>query len=408
VPAPQSTAKSVGALIALSLSTFAYVTTETLPIGLLLMISADLRSTPAAVGLLVTSYGLVVVVGSLPLTHLTRRVPRRLLLTVLLAVFVVATLASAVAPDYATLLAARVVTALSQALFWSIVVPTAAGLFSPAVRGRVVGIVFAGGSLAALLGVPAGTWLGQQAGWRVSFFVLSGIVLLAMLGTARLLPGGAPPQGAAARGETPDARRYWLLMAMTVLAITGVFAAFTYIAPFLTDVAGFTAAAIGPVLLLRGIAGIVGVVAGGSLVDRNPWVAMIVPLGLQTAALFGLYLFGGTPAVVITLVAVSGLTFSAVTTALSSRVLQVAPGSVDLAASGASTAVNVGITVGALLGSVVLSGLGVRSTVLVGAVLSLGAVAIALGEPWLRPAGRRPDDRPATDGAEASCTSATA
>lgn len=401
MPVPKSTARSVGALIAMSLSTFAYVTTETLPIGLLLMIANDLESTVAAVGLLVTGYALVVVVASVPLTHLTRRVPRRQLLSGLLGVSAVATIASALAPDYGTLMAARLVTAVCQALFWSIVVPTAAGLFSSAVRGRVVGTVFAGSSLAVLLGVPAGTWWAEQVGWRMSFFVLSGIMLLAMLGTAWLLPGGSPPQGEAARGETPDARQYWLLMAMTVLAITGAFAAFTYIAPFLTDVAGLSAATIGPVLLLRGIAGIVGLVAGGLLVDRNPWIAMIIPLVLQATALFGLYLFGGTPAVVIALVAVTGLTFSAITTALSSRVLQVAPGSVDLAAAGASTAVNIGIALGALIGSVVLSGIGVRTTVLVGAVLSLAAVAIAVAEPWQssnRPVppddGRRKGRRP--------------
>ena len=128
--------------------------------------TADLDVSPSAVGLLVTYYGLVVVVASLPLTHVSRRVPRRLLLSGLLAVFVLATWMSAAASRHRVLLAARVVTALSQALFWSIVVPTAAGLFPPRVRGRVIAVVFAGSSLAAVLGLPVGTWLGQQAGWR--------------------------------------------------------------------------------------------------------------------------------------------------------------------------------------------------------------------------------------------------
>ena len=121
-----ASAKAIGALLALAVATFIYVTTETLPIGLLLLISADLGVSPSAAGLLVTWYGLVVVVASLPLTQLTRRVPRRLLLSGLLAVFVVATWVSAAAASYRMLLGARVVTALSQALFWSVVVPTAA------------------------------------------------------------------------------------------------------------------------------------------------------------------------------------------------------------------------------------------------------------------------------------------
>jgi DHA1 family inner membrane transport protein len=373
----------VGALVAISASTFTYVTTEIMPIGLLLPISKDLRSTPSAVGLLVTFYGLVVVVTSIPLTHLTRRVPRRFLLSGLLAIFILATLASAVAPTYPVLLAARVITALSQALFWSIVVPTAAGLFPPRLRGRVIAMVLGGGSLAAVLGVPAGTWLGQQAGWRMSFVALSGIGLLALVGVARLLPTEPPGHSQAFRGVTPDARRYWLLMAMTTLSVTGAFIVYTYVTPFLTDVGKFSLAAIGPLLLVRGIAGLVGVTAGGPLVDRSPWAAMIIPIVLQSVAMFGLYLFGDQPIAAIALLAASGLSFTALNTALSSRVLQVAPGSVDLAAAGASTAVNVGITAGAFIGSLLLPTFGVSSTTLVGGLLSLAALAIVLTEPLL-------------------------
>jgi MFS transporter, DHA1 family, inner membrane transport protein len=388
-------ARAVGALLGLAVGTFVYVTTETLPIGLLLPISADLGVSPSAAGLLVTWYGLVVVVASLPLTQLTRRVPRRPLLSGLLGVFVLATWASAAASGYWMLLGARVVTALSQALFWSVVVPTAAGLFRPRLRGRVVAVVLGGGTLAAVLGLPLGTWLGQQAGWRAAFLALSGIGLTAMLAVAAWLPAGAPGRGHAARGTDPDRRRYLTLMAMTVLAAAGAFAAFTYITPFLTEVSGFPAAATGPLLLARGVAGVVGVAAGGALVDRRPWAAMLAPVAAQTVALLGLYVLGGTPVAAVALVALSGLSFGALTTALASRVLQVAPGSADLAAAGASTAVNVGITGGALVGSLLLPGVGVRGTALLGGLLSLAALAAALVE---RVAG---DHRPATAAAPA-------
>ena len=239
MPGRPSAATAVGALLALAVAAFAYVTTETLPIGLLLLITADLDVSPSTAGLLVTYYGLVVVAASIPLTHLTRRVPRRLLLSGVLAVFVLTSWVSAAASSYPMLLSARVVTALSQALFWSVVVPTAAGLFPPRVRGRVIAVVFGGSSLAAVLGLPVGTWLGQQAGWRTAFLALSGFGLAAM-------------------------------------ATTGAFAAYTYITPFLTEVSRFPAAATGPLLLVRGVAGIVGVAAGGALVDRNPWAAMLI------------------------------------------------------------------------------------------------------------------------------------
>ena len=155
--AGHSTAKAIGALLALAVATFVYVTTETLPIGLLLLISADLGVSPSVAGLLVTWYGLVVVIASLPLTQLTQRVPRRPLLSGLLGVFVLGTWVSAAASSYWMLLGARVVTALSQALFWSVVVPTAAGLFPARLRGRVIAVVLAGASLAAVLGLPLGT-----------------------------------------------------------------------------------------------------------------------------------------------------------------------------------------------------------------------------------------------------------
>ena len=384
----RSTATAVAALLALAVAAFTYVTAETLPIGLLLLMTADLDVAPSAVGLLVTYYGLVVVVASLPLTHVTRRMPRRQLLASLLAVSVLATWVSAAASSYWVLLAARVVTALSQALFWSIVVPTAAGLFPPRVRGRVIAVVFAGSSLAAVLGLPVGTWLGQQAGWRTAFLALSAFGLAAMVTIATCLPTAMPGGGHAARGTTPDARCYLTLMAMTILATTGTFAAFTYVAPFLTEVSQFPAAATGPLLLVRGVAGIVGVAIGGALVDRSPWVAMLIPVTAQATALLGLYALGATPVAAAGLVALSGLSFAALTTALASRVLQVAPGSADLAAAGASTAVNVGITAGALIGSILLPGLGVRSTALVGGLLSLAALGVALCEPLVAANGR--------------------
>lgn len=380
----RSTARAVGALIALALSTFAYVTTETLPIGLLLPIAQELGSTASAVGLLVTSYGLVVVITSIPLTHLTRRVPRRLLISSLLGIFVAATLVSAAAPDYPTLLVSRILTALSQALFWSIVAPTTASLFSPQVRGRALSVMLSGGSLAAVLGVPAGTWLGQQAGWRVSFAALAGIGVVAMLGTAWLLPGGRADEGAAARGEEPDARRYALVITMTALAVTGSFVAFTYITPFLVDISGFSAATIGPLLLIRGLAGVVGVTVGGWMADYSQTASMIVPVALQAVALLGLYVVGDQQLLTVILVAVSGLTFTALSTALATRVLHLAPFSVDLAFAGLSTAVNVGITAGALIGALLLPEFGVRSVVLVGGLLSLAALAIVLAEPMVR------------------------
>jgi predicted MFS family arabinose efflux permease len=374
-------------LIALSVSTFLYVTTETLPIGLLPPMASGLGTTTAAIGLLVTAYGLVVVVATIPLTRLTRRLPRRRLLTILLAVFVLATAAGAIAPRYGSLLAARIVTALSQAVFWAVVTPAAAGLVRPEVRGRALSLLFAGSSIAALAGVPAGTWLGQQAGWRVAFLALSGLGLVVLATIAALMPDAVPGHGTADRGSAPDAARYWSIVVATALAVTGAFTAFTYVSPFLTGVSGFAETATGPVLLIRGLAGLAGVFVAGFLVDRNGWLTTVVLIGAQAVALAGQFVFGGTPAGAVATIAASGLTLAALSAALGTRVLEVAPGGSDMAAAGTSTAFNVGITAGALLGSVLLTGAGVRSTALVGALLSLAAFAVVLGEPLL---ARRP------------------
>src|SRR5262249_50776267 len=156
---------------------FLFVTTETLPIGLLPQIAGGLGVPASAVGLLVTAYGLMVVIATIPLTRLTHGWSRRRLLGAVLLTATVATALSALAPNYPTLLVSRVAIALSQALFWAIVPPAAAALFSPSVRGRAIALLYAGSSAAPLLGVPGGTWWGQQAGWRVPFLVLAGLSL---------------------------------------------------------------------------------------------------------------------------------------------------------------------------------------------------------------------------------------
>ncbi|HEX9999178.1 MAG TPA: MFS transporter, partial [Actinoplanes sp.] len=281
-------ASAVITLVALSLSTFAYVTTETLPIGLLPEIAKDLDSTVSAVGLLVTAYGLVVVVSSIPLTRLAQRFPRRRVLMVLLGVFVVGVAVSALAQDYPTLMIARMVVALSQALFWAVITPATAALFRPERRARAISILFAGSSIAALAGVPAGTWLGQLTNWRVAFVALSGIGLGILITIAVLMPNTPAGQSDTDRGWAPDAGRYWALVAYTALAVTGAFASFTYISPFLTDVSGFSESAVGPVLFVRGLTGLIGVIIVSYLVSRNGWLTMSGLIVVQTLALAGL------------------------------------------------------------------------------------------------------------------------
>ncbi len=390
--------RAAGALVGLAGGTFLYTTAEALPVGLLLPMAADLGVSPSQVGMLVTAYGAVVMVASVPLTALVRRVPRRVLLSGLLAGFVVSTAVTAFVSTFALMLAARLAIAATHALFWAVVVPAAAELFPPALRGRVIAVVFSGGTVALVLGVPAGTWLGERAGWRVSFLAVAGLGAIVFVLVASLLPSTRPDQGHAARGAMPDARRFWLLVAVAVLATAGAIAAYTYVALFVTEVSGFADSSVGAILLARGVASVLGILALGAVVDRDPWRALAATVALQSAALFGLYVLGHHPVAAVGLLAVAGLAFAAFTASLGGLVLQVAPGRSDLAAATVSAAVNVGITGGALVGGLALPSHGVQSTVLIGALIGVVALVLALGERLIpaaigSQAGRRGDAR---------------
>ncbi|MBO4138914.1 MFS transporter [Micromonospora tulbaghiae] len=398
----------MGALIGLAGGTFLYTAAEALPIGLLLPMAVDLAVSPSQVGMLVTVYGAVVMVASVPLTALVRRIPRRRLLSALLAGFVVSNAITVFASTFTMLMAARIATAATHALFWAVVVPTAAELFRPGLQGRVVAVVFAGGNVALVLGVPAGTWLGERAGWRASFLAVAGLGALVLAVVAWLLPSTGPAQEHAGRGRTPDSRRFWLLVVVAVLSTAGAIAAYTYIALFVTEVTGLPAASIATILLARGVASVLGILAAGPIVDRSPWSALVATVALQCVALLGLYAFGHHPAVAVVLIAIAGLGFAAFTAALGGLVLQVAPGRSDIAAATLSAAVNVGITGGAFFGALMLESHGAASTMLIGALLGAVALALALGERLIPPphnkggaatpasvAAAPPDPRPA-------------
>lgn len=380
----------IGVVAALAVTAFSYVTAENLPIGLLPLIADDLHTSLSAVGMLVTAYGGTVALVSVPLTYLVRRIPRRSLLTVLLAVLVVSTVVSASASTYSLLLSARICTAMSQAVFWSVAAPTVATLFPPQVRGRIISTVFAGASLASVLGVPAGTRLGQQAGWRVAFVALSVLGLLALLAVATLLPNVRAGQGHAARGSEPDTRRYLVVIGTTMLSIAGVFTAYTYTVVFLIEVSGFSAPQVALLLLVQGVAGVAGVACFAVLADRIPKALLLGSVSLLTVSLFGLYLFGAVRPAAAGMVALFGFALSGVASATQNRIMYVAPGSTEMATAWNSTAFNVGIGGGALVGAVLLPQVGVRATALAGGLLTAAALALLLFEPLIAGGGPAP------------------
>lgn len=375
------------ALAALSVATFTFVTVEVMPIGLLTLIADDLGRTRAQVGLLLTGYAAVVVLLSVPMAVLTRRMPRRLLLGTTLGVSAAATAVSAVAQNYVMLLVSRLVVALTQALFWSIVASTATAMFLPTQRGRTVARMSIGASLAPVLGVPLGTWIGQQLGWRAAFAVMAVIGAATCAAVVALLPATLPSGAASARAATPDRRRYLLLLLVTTLGVAGAMTAQTYVTPFLLDVTHFDASSLGPLLLVSGAGGVVGTLIVGRFLDRHPWPALAVPVTLLCAAAVVLYAGGTVQVLAIASLATTGAAYAAFAAASQNRVLQVAPGSTDMASAGSSSAFNIGIAAGSFVGGLIIENNGVRTVALAAAVLIAVALGVVLVDPLLSAQG---------------------
>ncbi|EPD64059.1 MFS transporter [Streptomyces sp. HGB0020] len=369
-----------GAVVAaLMLAAFTFNTAENLPLGLLSLMAADLRVPLGAVGALVTGYGLTVAVVSLPAARLTRSVPRRYLLAALLGLLAAASWISALqGVSYGMLLTARLVTALAQASFWVLMGPVAAGLFPPERRGRVMGLLSLGGSLATVLGVPAGTWLGGHGGWQAPFAVLGALALVSLVVIGALLPTSRPEESHAAYGAEPDRRRFLVVVATTGLSVTGVFAGYTYVVALLQDVGGFGADAVSGVLFAFGAAALAGVAVTGPLLDRFPRATLTVPVVTQAAALLGLYAGASSQVASVALLMLLGASVAPVFMATQSQVLRVAPGRTESALAANGAAFNAGVAAGALLGGCLLPVVDVRGTFLVGGLLTLGALTVLL------------------------------
>ncbi|MGK5641099.1 MFS transporter [Streptomyces sp. URMC 126] len=379
----------VGVVAALMVAAFTFNTVENLPIGLLTLLSDDLDASLGAVGILVTGYGLTVAVASLPLAHLTRSVPRRHLLVALLAALAAANAVAAAVPSYGLLFCARVVTALAQALFWAVMGPVAVGLFPERVRGRVLGVLSVAGSLAMVLGVPAGTWLGRHYGRAAPFAVLAGAAVVSLVLIAALLPATRPEEGHGSRGTRPDRRRFGIVLATTALSVTGAFAGYTYVVEFLGEVSGFSDDSVSALLTVPGVAGVVGVSVAGPLLDRWPRATLAVPVGTQAAGMLGLYAFGDRQAAAVAFLALLGASLGPVFMATQARILESAPGRTEVALAANSGAFNAGVAVGALLGGALLPAAGVRGTFLAGGLLTLAALTVLLGERLLPAAAPR-------------------
>lgn len=346
------------ALGVLGASAFFYVTAETIPVGLLPQIAHGLKVGEADVGLLLTSYAVVAAVSTIPLTALTMRIPRHVLIAVTVAIFAVSQAAAALAPTFAILALARLLCALAHGVFWSVLGPAAARLAPPGRAGKATALVFVGNSLAIVLGVPLGTALGQWLGWRVAIGVLAVGGVLCVVLLLRVLPELPPlphdlntATGAQLRASVAIIRnrQVALLCAVTAILVTGHFAAYTYLALLVRRDGGVQGVALSALLLGYGAAGLLANFVVGRHVDRRPGplLTVLIAVAVVAVALLGPVL-GTVPTWICALL--WGGAFTAIPVCLAAAGLRVAPRARDAASAVYVVAFQIGIGGGALLG----------------------------------------------------------
>lgn len=372
------------ALWALTLSAFAIGTTEFVIVGLIPTIAGSLGVSLPSAGLLVSLYALGVAVGAPVLTALTSRVPRKVLLLGLMALFTLGNLVAWRAPGYEALIVARVMTGLAHGVFFSIGSTIATGLVAREKAATAIALMFSGLTVALVTGVPLGTFIGQSFGWQATFLAVSGLGVLAFLGSLLLIPRGvAQTRPASLRSQFSVLLRPRLLLvyAMTAFGYGGSFIAFTYLAPMLEQVSGFKASATGLVMLVYGVSVAVGNVWGGRLADRK---GPVRALQIIFAGLAGVLLLLGLTASSKVLVVLTVLLWGAVAfgnvAGLQLYVVQQAeretPHAVDVASGLNIAAFNVGIAFGAWAGGHIVARFGLTATPWVGALIVLGALAL--------------------------------
>ncbi|MFG2788751.1 MFS transporter [Streptomyces sp. NPDC048419] len=388
-------------LVALALGGFGIGLTEFVIAGLLPQVGRSLSVSEAAAGWLISGYALTVAVGAIAMTAATAGLPRKPVLTGLVVLFVLGNLLSALAPNYQVMLLGRIVAALCHGSFFGIGSLVARRLVAPERASRAVAVMFAGLTVANVLGVPFGALVGDKWGWRATFWAITGIGVLAVAAIAVLVPAWAgtipADPGSTARGSVRTqlramhSRQVWLTLAATALGYGGMFGAFSYLAYTFTEVTGFSNRDVAWLLVVYGTGLVLGNLLGGRGADRNRDATLLLSLAALTVtlAMFGLLAAGPTASVI--LVFFTGVFGFAPVPGMITRVTDHAHG-VPLAASANVSASNVGNALGAWLGGLAIgAGLGYTAPLYVGAaIVASGLLTMAF---TARDASRRNPDR---------------
>ncbi|GAA0578871.1 MFS transporter [Kribbella sandramycini] len=378
---PEPGAQRRVALFALAIGAFGIGTTEFVIMGLLPEVATDFGVSIPAAGLLISGYALGVVVGAPLLTAIGAKISRKTVLVALMGVFIAGNLLSALAPTYGVLMTGRIVAALAHGAFFGVGSVVAASLVPKAKQASAIALMFTGLTVANVFGVPGGTALGQQFGWRSTFWAVTALGVIGLLGIVFLVPRQDTTEGPGLRGELAVFKnvQVWLALAMTALGFAGVFASFTYIAPMMTEVAGFSAGAVTWLLVLFGGGLVIGNLLGGKAADRSLMPSLYLILALLAAVLIVFVFTAHAKLPSAITIALFGAAGFATVAPLQKRVMDKAAGAPALASAANIAAFNLGNAVGAYLGGLTIEhGLGYTAPNWVGAALAASGLIVAL------------------------------
>jgi DHA1 family inner membrane transport protein len=368
------------ALFSLTAGAFAIGMTEFVIMGLLPNVAADLNVSIPQAGQLITGYALSVAIGAPILAVATHRIPQKNLLCLLMLLFIIGNGVAAVAPNYAVLMGARLFTALAHGTFFGVGAILASNLVAPNRRAAAVSVMMAGLTLANVIGVPFGTFIGQYMGWRASFWAVVAMGLITLIGILALVPDVRQQQASSALRQIRALVQPKLLVVLLAgaLGCSSLFTVFTYIAPLLQEVTGFAEHDVTWVLVLFGIGVTLGNILGGKLADWKLMPTLVGSFAALAAVLAVMALFDDLPAVVVVLIFLWGIVSFAVLPGLQVLIMTLAKDAPALASTSTHSALNFGNAGGAFLGGLVITNAGLGALPWAGALLSLLGCAVAV------------------------------
>jgi DHA1 family inner membrane transport protein len=368
-------------LIALALGGFGIGLTEFGIVGLLPEIAEEFGVSESVAGLLVSGYALTVAIGAIALTAAVVRFDRKTVLVSLMVLFILGNLISAVSPDYATMLAGRIVAALCHGAFFGVGAVVATKMVKETQQASAIALMFGGLTVATVAGVPLGTFLGQQLGWRSTFWAITAIGVVTLIGVLVLVPTIEAATGSNLRQELAAFRKFqvWISLLVGILAFGAVVGAFTYIAFTLTEVSGFSPAAVPWLLVVFGVGAFVGNLVGGKLADRALTPTLVTLMALLAAVLALFALTAQNQIATVTGLLLLGAVGLGTAPGLQVRIMAFAPEAPTMASSANVAALNLGNAFGAWLGGVTIAaGYGFVSPLWVGASLAAAGLVVLL------------------------------